>query len=86
MGKVTIVDVAKEANVSNSSVSRYLSNPQSINPILAVRIAAAIDKLHFISSKFTTRFYKSNRICSARYYTGIISPSHESIKRDVFSE
>lgn len=48
MGKVTIVDVAKEANVSNSSVSRYLSNPQSINPILAVRIAAAIDKLHYI--------------------------------------
>lgn len=48
MGKVTIVDVAKEAGVSNSSVSRYLADPKSINPILAVRIAAAIDKLHYI--------------------------------------
>lgn len=48
MGKITIVDVAKAANVSNSSVSRYLADPQSINPISAVRIARAIDELHYV--------------------------------------
>ena len=31
MGKVTIVDVAKAANVSNSSVSRYLEFPQVVS-------------------------------------------------------
>lgn len=48
MGKVTIVEVAKAANVSISSVSRYLANPKSINQISAVRIAKAISDLNYI--------------------------------------
>lgn len=48
MGKVTIVDVAKSANVSISSVSRYLANPQNINQIAAVRIAKSIEELHYV--------------------------------------
>ena len=48
MGNVTIVDVAKAANVSTSSVSRYLANPKQINQIAAVRIAKAISDLNYI--------------------------------------
>lgn len=48
MGKVTIVDVAKAANVSISSVSRYLANPKNINQIAAVRISKAISELNYI--------------------------------------
>lgn len=78
MGKVTIVDVAKAANVSNSSVSRYLANPQSINPILAVRIAAAIDKLHYIPNLSA----RSLRRGSTRVI-GFIQPD---ITQDLFNQ
>lgn len=45
--RVTIVDVAKNAQVSTASVSRYLKDPTSVRPILAVRIKESIDELHY---------------------------------------
>lgn len=52
MSRATIVEVAKAANVSISSVSRYLANPQSINQISAVRIGKAIYDLNYIPNTF----------------------------------
>ena len=45
--KITVKDVAKHANVSPSSVSRYLNNPNSINAENAFRIKNAIDDLNY---------------------------------------
>lgn len=50
--KVTIKDVAAAAEVSASSVSRYLADPQSIRPLAAYRIKNAIRELNFEPNAF----------------------------------
>lgn len=45
---ITVKDVARHANVSPSSVSRYLNNPDSINAENAFRIKKAIDDLNYV--------------------------------------
>ena len=45
--KVTIREVAKLADVSISSVSRYLNDPTSVRPVAAYRIKAAIQELDY---------------------------------------
>lgn len=52
MNKVNIKDVAAYAGVSPSSVSRYISNPNSINPIPAMKIEQAIKTLGYIPNTF----------------------------------
>ncbi len=52
MSRITIYDVAKAANVSASSVSRYLSDPGSIKPIAAMNIEKAIKELGYIPNTF----------------------------------
>ena len=52
MEKVTIRDVAQLAGVSISSVSRYLRDPGSINPIAAVAIGDAIKRLNYTPNPF----------------------------------
>lgn len=44
---VTIRDVAKEAGVSTSTVSKVLNNWSSISPDTCARVHAAIEKLHY---------------------------------------
>ena len=43
----TISDVAKEAGVSTSTVSKVLNNWSSISPETCARVHAAIEKLHY---------------------------------------
>lgn len=50
MGKANIQDVATLANVSKSSVSRYLNNPTSINEEFQKRISKAIKELDYMPS------------------------------------
>ncbi|MBU0934729.1 MAG: LacI family transcriptional regulator, partial [Spirochaetes bacterium] len=45
---VTIYDVADQAAVSISTVSRYLNNPDKVNAETGIRIKAAIDALAYI--------------------------------------
>ena len=52
MKKVTIKEVAEVSGVSISSVSRYIKDPNSINPIAAVKVAQAIKKLNYVPSSF----------------------------------
>lgn len=52
MEKVTIRDVAQMAGVSISSVSRYLKDRGSINPIAAVAIGDAIRQLNYTPNPF----------------------------------
>lgn len=47
-GKVTIVDVAKEAQVSHATVSRVLNNIGYIKETTRERVLAAVDKLGYI--------------------------------------
>lgn len=58
--KTTIKDVASLAGVSISSVSRYLSNPQSIQPLAAYNIRNAIRELKYEPNKFAQNLRKGS--------------------------
>lgn len=60
MAKVTIIDVALKANVSISTVSRYLNSTVVVSPDTAERIRSAIDELHFIPNA-NARSLKQNK-------------------------
>lgn len=68
--KTTIIDVAKLAGVSPSSVSRFLNNPGSIHADNAFRIKNAIDELGYIPNP-VARSLKSGR----SNLIGVIVPS-----------
>ena len=46
--RMTIYDVAQEAGVSITTVSRYMNNPDNVKDSTGNRIAAAMDKLDYI--------------------------------------
>jgi len=52
MKNTTIRDVARVAGVSISSVSRYLKEPSSINPIAAIAVRDAIKELNYVPNPF----------------------------------
>ncbi len=45
--KVSIVEIAKKANVSISTVSRYFNAPEKVSPKAAARIKAAVEKYDY---------------------------------------
>lgn len=57
---VTIKDVAKLAGVSVSSVSRYINNPDSINPLTAAYVKKAINELQYVPNLYA-RSLKSGK-------------------------
>ena len=64
MKRPTIRDVAGRAEVSISSVSRYMRDPTSVNPIPALKIEKAIKELCYIPNTFaqTLKHGKGNTI------------------------
>ncbi len=62
--KVTIRDVAEQAGVSISSVSRYLNDENSVKPVAAYKIREAINQLQYVPDVFARnlRTRKSNVI------------------------
>ncbi len=58
--KVTIREVAERANVSISSVSRYLASPKSIQPVAAFRIQEAIRELNYKPNAAAQSLRKGN--------------------------
>ncbi|MFV0529439.1 MAG: LacI family DNA-binding transcriptional regulator [Lachnospiraceae bacterium] len=59
-----IKDVAKLANVSVGTVSRYLHNPENLTPAYRARVRAAIEELHYQPSRLaqSLRTKKTNMI------------------------
>lgn len=55
---VTISDVAKEAGVSTSTVSKVLNNWSSISPETCERVHKAIEKLHYTPNSRAVSFAK----------------------------
>ena len=55
---VTISDVAKEAGVSTSTVSKVLNNWSSISPATCERVHEAIKKLHYTPNARAVSFAK----------------------------
>ena len=53
----TIRDVAKEANVSVATVSRYLNNKGYISEELKHNVSEAIEKLNYIPNQVARSFY-----------------------------
>ena len=48
MRVVTILDVAREAGVSITTVSRVLNHPDEVNPDTAERVQAVIQRLNYV--------------------------------------
>lgn len=57
---VTISDVAKEANVSTSTVSKVLNNWTTISPASATRVHQAIEKLNYIPNARAVSFARKS--------------------------
>lgn len=74
---ITITDVAESAGVSISTVSRYLSNHDSINQVSAVKIAKAIDELHYIPN-LLARNLKTNSTNMIGFITSDISQEFQN--------
>lgn len=77
MRNITIKDVAKEAGVSISSVSRYLADPNSINQIAAVSVGTAIRKLNYVPNPYAQNLKKGS--------SNIIAVIIPDISNDFFS-
>ena len=60
MKACTIRDVAQLAGVSISSVSRYLKDPTSINPIASVAVQDAIKELNYVPNPFAQNLKREN--------------------------
>ena len=60
MKNTTIRDVARVAGVSISSVSRYLKEPSSINPIAAIAVRDAIKELNYVPNPFAQNLKKES--------------------------
>jgi LacI family gluconate utilization system Gnt-I transcriptional repressor len=69
-GRITIVDVAREANVSPMTISRALKTPQLVQAASRERIAAAIAKLGYVPSQAA-----STLASSKSKVIGVIVPS-----------
>ena len=50
---VTITDVANEAGVSKSTVSKVINHWTTISPETVARVNAAIEKLHYLNKNCT---------------------------------
>ena len=73
-------DVAKHANLSSATVSRYLSDPGSISPGAAERIRAAIDELGYHVD------YSAQCLKTGKYnHIGILAPGIGPFYWEVFS-
>jgi len=57
---ITINDVANEAGVSKSTVSKVLNNWSSISPETAAKVNAAIKKLHYIPNSRAVSFARQS--------------------------
>lgn len=84
--KVTIKDVAALAGVSISSVSRYLADPKSIQPLAADNIKNAIRELQYEPNSFAQNLKrgKSNVIgVVVPHYEDILSPTDIRLKHRI---
>ena len=70
--RATIKDVAALAGVSISTVSRYLSNPESVKPFAAYKIKDAVNQLGYVPNTFA----RSLRKGSSRT-VGVVVPNLE---------
>ena len=56
--RATIKDVAALSGVSISTVSRYLSNPESVKPFAAYKIKDAVNQLGYVPNTFARSLRK----------------------------
>jgi LacI family transcriptional regulator len=55
----TIIDVAEEANVSISTVSRVINDYEHVRPALRLRVQEAMEKLHYVPNRQARRLVGS---------------------------
>ena len=73
-------DVAREANVSSATVSRYLAAPETVSPATAEKIQASIDRLGYSVD------YSAQCLKTGKYnHIGILAPGIGPFYWEVFS-
>lgn len=70
--RTTIREVAARAEVSISTVSRYLSDPTSVQPFLAYRIKDAIKELEYVPNTFARNLRRGSSMA-----VGVVVPNLE---------
>ena len=78
MANITILDVAKKAGVSISTVSRYLHDKTSIKHISAIKIEESIDELGYVPNN-----YARNLRSGSSNIIGFVQPD---ISQDLFNQ
>ena len=81
----TIKDVARQAGVSISTVSRVLNNTQSVSPELAEKVTAAVERLGYCANAAARglRVTQTNRIAiiltslSRVFFTTVLEGIHQ---------
>ena len=89
----TIKDVARQAGVSISTVSRVLNNTQSVSPELAEKVTAAVERLGYCANAAARglRVTQTNRIAiiltslSRVFFTTVLEGIHQEASQMGYS-
>ena len=82
MGRITIADIAKMANVSKATVSRVLNTPKIVNKAQRENILRIIDETGYIPNQFARKLGKSETAWgTALFVYDIINPYFAMIIR-----
>ncbi len=77
--RVTIYDIAREAGVSPSTVSRVLSGQNNVNAVTRGRVQAVIQKHHFTPSSIAQGLLQKNTRTLGMILPGIQQPYYASM-------
>jgi len=83
MKKITIADVAKQADVSRATVSRVLNNNETVNPILQDRVLSAVETLGYRPNRIAQRLRSNTSDVIGVIVSDIQSPFFVSVVRGI---
>lgn len=84
--RVTIYDIAKEAGVSPSTVSRVLSGGSNVNTVTRGRVQAVIERHHFTPSSIAQGLLRKNSKTLGIILPGVLHPYYASMFTGAYSE
>lgn len=82
---ITIKDVAKEANVSISTVSRVVNNVNTVNEVLRDRVIDAMKKLNYVPSKAAQLLKTGKSFLVGVVVEDITNPFHAEVMKGIFT-
>lgn len=83
MKKVGVRDVAKEANVSPTTVSRVLNNRGYLSDEVKQKVYAAMEKLEYVPNELARALYKNKTNTVGLIFPTITNPFHAELIQDI---